>query len=161
MSILSPETVPIIYAYQGASASMADTCDWISLANARGCLITVVESGNNATDLILSHVHQGITNGVQGAIPALTTGQEFPIWINVLTTTTDAMVRQANGLTYTLLHSAIPRIVQFYVPAAILSPGYSWIQLGSSAGHASNTVSVIYQLDGERYKEATPPTAIA
>lgn len=156
--MLCPETYPVILGHEpAASSAMADTADWICLRNAKGVLITILEAGANATDLILD-VHQGVTG--TGTL-ALTTGAEFPIWINLLTTTTDAMVRQTDGVGYTIPHSAIPRVVQFYVPASVLSAGYSWIQLGSSAGHATNIVSVTYQLDGASYQQATPPTAIA
>jgi len=159
---ISPQTNPLIWAAGPcASSGLGDTCDWISLKNAKGAFIYVTEIGNNATDLILDHVHQGIANATQGAIPALTTGQEFPIWINLLTTTTDAWVKQTDALTYTIGHTAIAKMVAFYISASKLTSGYSWIQLGTSGGHATNIVSVHYQLVGIRYAQATPPTAIA
>jgi len=156
------ETNPLIWGYgPGASSALGDTADWICLKGAKGAFIYITEIGNNATDLILDHVHQGIVNGTQGTIPALTTGQEFPIYYNLLTTTADTWTRAADGLTYTIVHTAVAKMVAFYISAAKLTDGYSWIQLGASAGHATNIVSVHYQLVGTRFKQATPPTAIA
>lgn len=156
------QTNPLIWgAGPLASISLADTADWICLKNAKACWIYVTEIGNNATDLILDHVHQGPT-AAEGTIPALTTGQEFPIFYNLLTTTADTWTRAAaDALTYTIVHTAVAKMVAFYISAAILSPGYDWIQLGTSAGHATNIVDVKYQLVGVRYQQETPPTAIA
>jgi hypothetical protein len=157
------ETNPLIWgAGPLASSALGDTADWVCLKNAKGCWIYVTEIGSNATDLVLDHVHQGITNGTQGAIPALTTGQEFPIYYNLLTTTADTWTRAtADALTYTIAHTAVAKMVAFFINADILSAGYSWIQLGSSGGHATNIVTVHYQIVGERYQQATPPTSIA
>jgi hypothetical protein len=157
------ETNPLIWgAGPLASISLADTADWICLKGAKACWIYVTEIGNNATDLILDHVHQGIINGTQGAVPYLTTGQEFPIFYNLLTTTADTWTRAAaDALTYTIVHTAVAKMVAFYISAAKLTDGYSWIQLGTSAGHATNIVTVHYQLVGARYQQATPPTSIA
>ena len=72
---ISPETHPIIWGYgPGASASLLDTADWVCLKNAKGCMITVIEIGNNATDLVLT-VHEGQTGA---GTTAITTGAEFP-----------------------------------------------------------------------------------
>jgi len=155
---ISPETHPIIWGYgPGPSDTLADTADWIKLNGADGVMINVIEIGNNATDLVLT-VHEGTTNS---GTTAITTGAEFPIWINTDCSASDTAVRQTDGITYTIVHSAVAKLIQFYIPASILSDGYDWIQLGSADGHATNIVCVFYQLDGVRYQQATPPTAIA
>ena len=159
---ISPETNPLIWgAGPLASASLGDTSDWVCLKGCEGMFIFVTEIGNNATDLVLDHVHQGIVNGTSGAVPVLTTGQEFPIWLNLLTTTTDHWVRQTNALTYTIGHTAIAKMVAFYIPSDLLTPGYSWIQLGTSGGHATNIVTVHYQPVGVRFKGDLLQTFIA
>jgi hypothetical protein len=156
-----PETFPIILAHEPIHAdAMADTSDAICLRNANGVLIIVTHCGAGATNVDLT-VHEGATavEAAAGTYP-ITTGAEFPIWINTLTTTTDAMVRQTDALTYQIVASAVPVVVAFYIPAAILTAGRSWVHLGASAGNAANFISALYILDGARYQQTTPPTAI-
>lgn len=152
------ETNPLIWGYgPGASDALADTADWVCLKGAKGCWIYVTEIGNNATDLVLT-VHEGTA---ASGTTAITTGAEFPIYYNLLTTTADTYTRATDAVTYTIVHTAVAKIISIYIDASILSAGYDWIQLGSAAGHATNIVAVHYQLVGTRYKQATPPTAIA
>jgi len=150
------ETNPRIWGYgPGASASLLDTADWVCLKGAKGCWIYITEIGNNATDLILT-VHEGTAASGTTAIAV-----EFPIYYNLLTTTADTWTRATDAVTYTIVHTAVAKQINFYIDASILSAGYDWIQLGSAAGHATNIVYVEYQLVGTRYQQATPPTAIA
>jgi hypothetical protein len=152
------ETNPLIWGYgPGASNALADTADWVCLRNAHACWIYIVEIGNNATDLVLT-VHESQDGS---GTTAITTGAEFPIYTNLLTTTADTWTRQTDGLTYTIGHTAVAKMVAFYIKAANLPPGYDWIQLGSADGHATNIVTVLYQLVGLRYQQAAPPTNIA
>jgi len=86
----------------------------------------------------------------------------FPIWVNLTAQTSDTMTRQADAATYTINGVAGDNaIVCFYISASILTSGRPWIHLGAAAGDAGNLVSVLYQLDGARYQQVTPPTAIA
>jgi len=152
------ETNPRIWGYgPGPSDVLNDTADWVKLTNAQGCWIYVTEIGNNATSLVLT-VHEGAT---AAGTTALTTGAEFPIYTNLLTTTADTWTKQTDAVTYTITPAATASQVNFYIDSSILTEGYDWIQLGTSGGHASNIVYVEYQLVGLRYKSATPPTAIA
>ncbi|MCE5335654.1 MAG: hypothetical protein LLG06_13805 [Desulfobacteraceae bacterium] len=150
------ETNPRIWGYgPGASNALADTAAWVCLKNAKGCWIYITEIGNNATDLVLT-VHQGTTGSGTTALSAT-----FPIYTNLLTTTADTWTRQTDAATYTIVHTAVAKQVNFYIDAAILTAGYDWIQLGSADGHATNIVYVEYQLVGIRYAQAAPPTAVA
>ncbi len=150
------ETNPLIWGYgPGPSASLLDTAAWVCLKGAHACWIYITEIGNNATDLILT-VHEGTA---ASGTTAITTGAEFPIFYNLLTTTADTWTRATDALTYTIVHTAVAKMIAFYIKAANLTPGYDWIQLGTSAGHATNIVDVKYQLVGARYQQATPPTS--
>lgn len=155
---LCPETFPIIEGHEPAAANaIVDTSDWICLKNCAGVLITVNHySAGGDTDLVLT-VHEGATGAGTSAL-----ANAFPIWVNTDTAASDAMVRQTDAVTYTIdTGAAKNQIVQFYISASNLTDTYDWIQLGTSGGHAANIASVIYQLDGERYQQTTPPTAIA
>ena len=152
------ETNPRIWGYgPGASDSLGDTADWVCLKGAKGCWIYITEIGANATSLVLT-VHEGTA---ASGTTAITTGAEFPIYYNILTTTADMWTRATDALTYTITPAATASQVNFYIDASILSAGYDWIQLGSTGGHATNIVYVEYQLVGARYQQAIPPTAIA
>jgi hypothetical protein len=152
------ETNPRIWGYgPGASASLGDTAAWVCLKNAKGVWIYVTEIGNNATDLVLT-VHEGTT---AAGTTAITTGAEFPIYHNLLTTTADTWTRETDAVTYTITHTAVAKQINFYIDASKLTQGYDWIQLGTTGGHATNIVYVEYQLVGIRYAQAAPPTAIA
>jgi len=117
-----------------------------------------------------AYIHQGkgfslcgeTTSVAAAGTYAITTGAEFPIWTNLTAESSDAWTRETDAITYTLNGSAGGNcLVAFYVPASILTAGRDWIHLGASAGDAGNIVSVLYILDGARYKQASVPTAIA
>ncbi len=155
---LCQENFPTYQAHEPETEdAILDTSDWISLKNAAGCLITYHHFYGGGTDTILS-VHEGATGTGTTAITTV-----FPIWVNTDTASTDAavntMVRQTDAANYTVLHTPTKdQIVQFYIDASILTATYDWIQLGCTAGNASSYGSAIYQLDGYRYKQATPPS---
>ncbi len=157
---LCPENFPTYQGHEPETADAVDaTSDWISLENATGCLITVMQWYAADTDLVLT-VHEGATGTGAAAIATV-----FPIWANTDTASTDAavntMVRQTDAVTYTMDTTAgKDQICQMYIAADILTAGYSWIQLDSSGGNAGNYVSVLYQLDGFRFKQETPPNAL-
>jgi len=155
---ICPETMPIIQGHEPAAANaIVDTSDWICLKNCAGVLVTVHHySGGGDTDMVLT-IHEGATGAGTSEL-----ANTFPIWVNADTSATDTMVKQADANTYTIDTGAgADQIVQFYISASNLTATYAWIQLGTSGGNASNIASVIYQLDGARYQQATPPTAIA
>jgi hypothetical protein len=158
---ISPETFPIITGLLPQHGdTWADTADAICLKNAKGALIIVQHAGVNNTDYTLT-IHEGST-----AALAQAGGTEmavvFHIWRNGSTVASDTLVK-ATDATSVLVNAdlAAGQLIVLYVPASNLTAGNSWIALGSTAGHAANFNSVIYILDGERYQQATPPTAIA
>ena len=160
--MLTPENLPIILAHEGIHAdAMLDTATPINLKNANGVLMIVTHVGAGATNVVLT-VHEGLTAAecTAGTYP-LTTGSEFPIWINILTTTTDAWVKQTDALTYTIVASAIPAMVAFYISASMLTNKRKWVSLGADAGNAANFINALYIIDGGRYESKTVPTFIA
>ena len=160
---LCPETVPVIEGHEPVNSdALVDTSDAIKLTNATGCLITIHEDfAVDANHLVLT-VHEGATAAIAAAgTNALAVA--WPIWFNVACQTNDIMVRQTDAITFTLDGDTAGNncIVCFYISASILTAGRPWIALGSSAGDAGNEVSVLYQLDGFRYQQTTPTTAVA
>jgi len=158
---LCPENFPTYQAHEIETADAVDDgSDWISLEGAAGCLITIMHYYAADLDLVCS-VHESDDGTGTTAITAV-----MPIWVNLNTASTDAaintMVRQTDAATYTLDTgtNATNNIIMMYVDASILTAGYSWIQLGTSGGHASNYLSATYTLDLSRYKQETPPNAL-
>ena len=157
---INPENIQIIMGHEPAvSSAVDDTSDWVCLENAVGCLIVVSEyTAGGDTDSVLT-VHES-ADGT--GTTAITTGAEFPIWVNTAPATSDTLVRQTDALTYSPDATlTTDHLVVFDIKAANLSAGYKWIQLGTSGGHGSNYMSVIYILYGLRYQQTTVPTAIA
>lgn len=156
--MLCPENYPAILGHEpAASNAIADTSDWICLKNARGVLITVMEyTAGGDTDLVLT-IHESADGSGTTALAAT-----FPIWVTTDPATSDVAVRQTDAASYTIDATTTKNyVVQMYIPASILSAGCSWVQLGTSGGNAANIASVLYQLDGERYQQGSPLTAIA
>ena len=160
---LCPETFPIITGLVPSAASATgDTADAICLKNCNGVLIIAQHSGTSDNDVTLT-VHEGATAAeAQAGTYAITTGAEFPIWVNTDVATSDALVRQTDALTYVIDSDlGTNQMVVFYIPASILTNSRDWIACGFDAGHASNFLCITYILDGGRYQQTTPPTAIA
>ena len=157
---LCPENFPTYQAHEPETEdAILETCDWICLKDAAGCLITYHHFYGGGTDTILT-VHEGATGTGTSAIATA-----FPIWVNTNTASTDAavntMVRQTDAVAYTILHTpTFDQIVQIYIDASILTATYDWIQLDVSAGNIASYGSAIYQLDRSRYKQVTPPNAL-
>ena len=139
----------------GLSDGLVDTSDWISLKGAKGCWIYISEIGNGATNQTFT-VHEGTTGTGTTAI-----AKAWPIYTQLTSLADDSWVKATSAITYTLVVSAVTKMVAFYIDASILTDGCDWIQLGASGGNAANYVSVHYQLVGERYQSVDPPTAIA
>lgn len=162
MTILSPETFPIVEAHEPvASDAIAGTCNEVYLGNANGCLIIVHEDfAVDANHLVLT-VHEGQT-AAEALAGTSVIAATFMGWFCVDSGTSDAMVRQADAATFTLdgVTAGNNSVYAFYIPTAILSDGYDWIQSDWAAGDAGNLASVLYMLDGIRYPQETPPSAI-
>jgi hypothetical protein len=160
---LCPETFPMIQAHEPNTAdAILKTCTPINLKNCNGVLIIVMQLYAADTDLTIT-VDEGATaaEATAGTYP-LTTGAEFPIWLNTDTATSDALVRQTDAVTVTINTGAHKnQIAALYVPTSVLTAGRYWIIPECSAGNIANYASILYILDGERYQQETPPTAIA
>ena len=164
MTILSPETYPIIEGHEPAlSNAIAGTCNEVYLGNANGCLIIVHEDfAVDANHLVLT-IHEGQTAAeALAGTSVLGATQTFMGWFCVASQTSDAMVRQTDAATFTLdgVTAGNNSLYAFYIPSAILSDGYDWIQPDWAAGDGGNYASVLYILDGARYQQETPPSAI-
>jgi hypothetical protein len=161
--MLCPETYPIILGHEAlAASSVLATSDSVCLKNADGVLIVVTHTTGDNVNVTLT-VDQGETEAeALAGTHKVTTGAEFPIWVTEIAGTSDVPVRQTDAITYVIDADVLTgtSIVMFYIAAAKLAENHDWVHL-CSAGAASAVMSVHYILDGVRYKQATPATAIA
>ena len=159
MNSICPEIIPITQGHEPVAANALATCDYISLKNAHKVLITVHHySGGGDTDLVLS-IKQATDVAATGAKVLSAT---MPLWVNVDTSLTDTMVKQANAAGYTIdTGDGKDQIVQFELDASLLdmANNFDCIAVHSTGGNASNIVSVLYQII-PRYAQATPPARI-
>ena len=156
---VNPETFPIIQGHEPATDNgIGGACDYVSLENAQGVLITAswtYVSGNNC---VLT-VNEATDTTPTGAT-ALIAGAEFQIWQNTDIATSDTMTRATDAVTASFLHAGTKdQIIQFYVDASVLSAGFNCVALVVT-GAGTNICSVVYQLVGARYPQETPPTAL-
>ena len=158
----SPETFPMIEGHEPvASDAIADTCDAVYVGGADGVWIIVHEDyAVNATQLVMT-VNEGTTSALAiGGSPITAT---YGGWKNITAQTSDAITALTAAATFTLDGETAGNncLWWVYIPAAILTDGYDWIQADFADGNAGNLANVVYILDGARYKSASPPTAVA
>lgn len=166
---ISPETHPIVTCIAPCAANVTgDSGNSVNLEGYDGALIIIQHGGTSDEDMTFT-VHEGATAAVAkagtyalAAESAPTSGGEFKIWKNTSVLATDVLTRQTDGVSV-LVDSDLGtnQMIVFYVSASCLTNGRSWINVGFDAGHASNFVCITYILDGGRYQQTTPPTAIA
>jgi len=150
--LINPETNPFILGHEPVAAdALLDGSAWVDLSKAEGVLMIVQHYRGGDEDLVLT-VHEGTA---ASGTTAITTGAEFPIWVALDALNDPTLVKQANGLGFTINTGDYTgsQVVVFYVPAANLSAGYRYVQLGASGGHSSSIVSVLYQLVGTRFQQ--------
>jgi hypothetical protein len=165
---ISPETHPIITCIAPCAASATgDSGDSVNLEGYAGALVIIQHAGTSDNDMTFT-IHEGATAAVAktGTYPLAaesgsTSGGEFKIWKNLAVTVSDTLVKQTDGVSV-LVDSDLGtnQLLVYYVSASCLTPGRNWINVGFDAGHASNFLCITYILDGGRYQQTTPPTAI-
>jgi hypothetical protein len=149
--MFNPEIQGIQMGHEPVSAdALGDTSAWADLSKCNGVYIIVSHYRGGDQDVILT-VHEGTA---ASGTTAITTFAEFPIWVATSALVDPTLVRQADGLGYTIDTGVYTgsQIVVFYIKGADLSAGYRYVQLGCSGGHASSIISVTYLLDGMRFQ---------
>ena len=151
MFLFNPETHPVIMAHEPVLANgLLDTSAWYDLSKSDGVLMVVEHYRGADTDLVLT-VHEGAT---AAGTTAITTGAEFPIWVATSALTDPTLVRQTDGLGYTIDTGVYTgsQVVVFQIRGSNLSAGYRYVQLGASGGNVASIVSVLYIPQNLRFK---------
>jgi len=159
----SPETNPIIEAHEpAASNAILATCDAVYLGNAVGVWIIVHEDyAVDATQLVMT-LDEGATSAeaVAGTYAVTATWGGYK---NITCQTSDAITALTAAATFTLDGETAGNncLWMFYFPAAKLTNGRDWLHPLFADGNAGNIANVLFILDGFRYQQAAPPTAVA
>lgn len=159
----SPETFPIIEGHEpAASNGIAATCDPIYLGNADGVWIIVHEDYAVDANQLVMTINYGATSAEALAGTSVLTAT-WGGWKNITAQTSDAITKLTAAATFTLDGETAGNncLWMFYLPASSLPDGYDWIQPDFAGGDAGNLANVLYILDGFRYQQAAPPTAVA
>ncbi len=160
---LSPERNPIIEAHEpAASNAIAATCDPIYLGNANGVWIIVHEDYAVDANQLVMTLREGETSAVALAGTYAVTAT-WGGWSNITAQTSDAVTVLTAAATFTLdgVTAGNNCLWQFFIPAIMLTSGRDWLHPTFASGDAGNIANVLYQLEGFRYKQAAPPTAVA
>ena len=159
----SPESFPIIEGHEpAASSAIAATCDPVYLGNADGVFIIVHEDYANDANQLVMTLREGATSAVALAGTYAVTAT-WGGWKNITAQTSDAITKLTAAATFTLDGETAGNncLWMFYVPAIMLTSGRDWLHPTFAGGDAGNIANVLYILDGLRYKQASPPTAVA
>lgn len=160
----SPETNPIIEAHEpAASNAIGITCDAVYVGNANGCWIIVHEDYAVDANQLTLVVNYGTTSALAIA-GATTLATAFGGWKNITCQTSDAITALTAATSHSLDGETAGNncLWMFYIPSVIIPSGYDWLQADFAAtGDGGNIANVLYVLDGFRYQQAAPPTAVA
>jgi hypothetical protein len=152
------EDYKVIQAFEPKTTNTAITGDYITLKNAvtATVLINLAQGVGNATQISLYQSQDVEGTNVKPLI------NNVPIWANEDTSITDSLVRQPDGISYTVGNTSKNKQVVFYIDPAELDINNGFcclnVRIGASA-QATNFASGEFILD-TKYGQADPPTAI-
>ena len=130
-------------------AGGAITGDYVSLKNAAH--VTVVVNVKQATaDAVAITIEQATAVAGTGSKPI---AKNVPIYLVADAATSDAWVRQADGVAYTTSAAAKSKWVAFEIDAADLdlAGGFDCLTVKTAASHATNVTVGFYVLSDLRY----------
>jgi hypothetical protein len=157
MNILTEE-YKVIQAFEPKTTNTALTSVYVSLKNAQSATVIVdlTQAAANATSISLYQSQD--VSGTGAKVLAL----NVPIWANEDVSANDSLIRQTDGVSYTVAATVKNKQVVFHVDPAKLdiNNGFTCLNVRISAsGQATNFASCDFLLD-TKYDQALPPSAI-
>lgn len=150
------ENFKIVQGLSPVTTNGGVTADYVSLKNAKKATIVVnlTQAVGDATTLTVNKA-----TAVDGTgATAITVAQ--PILANEDVGASDTLVKQTDGVGYTVAADVKNKQVVIEIDPASLGEGFDVITLVvGDSGQATNFVSVDYYLEA-KYAQATPPSAI-
>jgi hypothetical protein len=154
-----PEHAKLVNLLAPAADSAGRTGAYISMKNASRCYLIVHMTQGNAATVLLTPLQATAVAGTSSKVLAKT----VPIWANLDTAASDALVRATDAVNYTTDAGVKLKQVVFQIDGSALDADNSFDCIGISTGasNAANITAVQALLVGERYQQVTPPSAVA
>lgn len=139
-----------------ATDAAGRTSDWISLKNAIRVTIFVSITQGNAATILLSLLQATNVSGGSGKA-----GPAVPIWSNLDTAASDAIVRRTDGATYTTDAGVKNKIVVLDVDPSMLDVegGFDCIAISTGASNVANLTGAMALVE-MRYGGENMPSVI-
>jgi hypothetical protein len=152
------EKMKIVEALQPATDAAGRAGDYVSLKNCHMAFVVFHITQGNAATVALS-INQATAVAPAGAVPITL---PVKIWANQDCAAGDTLVRQTDAVNFTTSAALAHKIVVFQIdPATLnLAGGFDCIAAVTGASNVDNITSAVYYLTEDRYKQATPPSAI-
>lgn len=151
------ENAQVVEGLAPAADAAGRTGDYVSLKNAARAFIVVhITQGNAATVALTPFQASAVAATGEKAIPAV------PIWSNLDTATSDALVRRTDAVSYTTDAAVKNKIVVFQIDASALdvTNGFDCVCVKTGASNAANITQAMYVLTGGRFQQVSVPSAI-
>lgn len=131
---------------------------YISLKDAKRVFVVCFITQANAATVALTPYQATAIAGTGEKVLA----KVVPIWANLDVSVNDTMVRATDAVNYTTDAGVKNKIVIFQIDAAMLdvNGGFDCLVIKTGASNVANLTTALYVLDGERYGQVTPPSAI-
>lgn len=158
MNITIPQQMKIVEGAPLAADAAGRSSDIVSLKNAgKVTVICSITQGNAATVLLSLMQAQDVAGTGAKAL-----ANTVPIWSNLDTAASDTLVRRTDGVSYTTDAGVKNKQVIFEVDASQLdvNNGFDALYVTTGASNAANLTGVLFLLHGNRFQQATPPSAI-
>jgi len=153
------EEASVVEALAPAADAAGRNGAWVTLKNAYKAAIKVhIAQGNAATVELIVQQAQDVSGTGAKAI-----AENAKIWACLATDTSDALVAQPDGVTFTTDAALKNKIVVIQIDPATLdvANGFDCIRVQTGASNAANITEATYILTPLRYAGSPPPSAIA
>jgi hypothetical protein len=156
-SFTLPEEAKIVGALKPAADAAGRNGRYVTLKNAlKAYIVFHIDQGNAATIALSIQQAQAIAGT---GVKAITTARW---WAALDLATSDALVRQADGATFTTDAGVKEKVIVAEVDPATLdvANGFDCIRANTGASNVANITQAAYELTPLRYPAATPPSAV-
>jgi hypothetical protein len=152
-----PEEFKIVNALAPAADAGGRTGAYVSLKGVKTAFVVFHMTQGNAATIALS-INQATSIAGGSATPIT---KVVPIWANLDTAASDALVRATDAVNYTTDAGVKLKQVIFQIDPAMLNQagGFDCIVAITGASNAANITACQYFLES-RYPQATPPSAV-
>jgi methyl coenzyme M reductase gamma subunit len=157
MSFNIVEQAKVVTGAAPATNGAAVTGDYVKLNAGQEMFAVVNYTGANAAQSTITINEAQSAAGLNAQAIASTVN----IWSNLDVATTDTLVARADAVNYQTDAAVTNKLVVFRIDSRRLSDGFNWVNVVAGISDVANIVGITYIITGQRYAQATPPTAIA